>query len=119
MVGAATFTTYLATYEGPNASTDQVVQSSTSALITLIVVAMWVLMTVARPLEWWKVILLVGSVLGYVVLFTVPVLGRFFQLDPTNLPYTGIAFASAAVGIVVLEVIRLVIRPRARHRPRG
>ncbi|MFC7956314.1 HAD-IC family P-type ATPase [Rhodococcoides kroppenstedtii] len=117
VVGAATFTTYLATYEGPNASTDQVVQSSTSALITLIVVAMWVLMTVARPLEWWKVILLVGSVLGYVVLFTVPVLGRFFQLDPTNLPYTAIAFASAAVGIVMLEVIRVVLARRPTAAP--
>jgi cation-transporting ATPase E len=115
VVGVATFATYLATYDGPDASRADRIQSSTSALITLIVVAMWVLGTVARPMQWWKVTLLTVSVAAYAVIFTVPPLARFFELDAGNVSYTVLAFVSAAVGIAVLEAVRPAMRRRA-HR---
>src|SRR5690606_37282316 len=72
VIGVATFVCYVMAYGGHEQSEQQQMQASTSALITLIMIALWVLAVVARPYQWWKVILLAGSVLGYVVLFSVP-----------------------------------------------
>ena len=52
VVGAATFASYLAAYQGREASATQQTQASTAALITLLVTAVWVLAVVARPYEW-------------------------------------------------------------------
>ncbi|WP_280180828.1 cation-translocating P-type ATPase [Nocardia farcinica] len=104
VIGAATFVAYLIAYAGPQASEQQKVQAGTTALITLIMIAVWVLAIVARPYVWWKVVLIAVSVLAYVVLFTVPFTREFFALDPSNLALTGAAFACGAVGIVLVEI---------------
>ncbi|OLT37529.1 magnesium-transporting ATPase [Rhodococcus sp. CUA-806] len=103
VIGVATFTSYLIAYEGPNATETQVTQASTTALITLIVIAVWVLALVARPYVWWKIALIAGSVLGYLVLFTIPFCRTFFKLDPSNVALTTTAFVVGAVGIVAVE----------------
>ncbi|MGI5220235.1 HAD-IC family P-type ATPase [Nocardia sp. CA-290969] len=104
VIGTATFIAYLIAYAGPEASDQQKVQAGTTALITLIMIAVWVLAIVARPYNWWKIVLLVVSVLAYLVLFTVPFTREFFALDPSNLRLTTAAFACGAVGIVLVEI---------------
>lgn len=104
VIGVATFVAYLIAYQGADATEEQKVQAGTTALITLIVIAVWVLAIVARPYVWWKVVLIATSVLAYVVLFTVPFTREFFKLDPSNLTLTGTALALGAIGIVLVEI---------------
>ncbi|WP_459545288.1 HAD-IC family P-type ATPase [Nocardia sp. X0981] len=103
VIGTATFVAYLIAYAGPEASEQQKMQAGTTALITLIMIAVWVLAIVARPYTWWKVVLLAVSVTAYLVLFTVPATREFFALDPSNLRLTTAAFVCGAVGIVLVE----------------
>ncbi|MFE9786662.1 cation-translocating P-type ATPase [Nocardia salmonicida] len=104
VIGVATFVSYLIAYAGPEASQAQKVQAGTTALITLIMIAMWVLVLVARPYVWWKVVLIAVSVLAYVALFTIPFTREFFKLDPSNPRLTLAAVACGAIGIVLVEL---------------
>ncbi|WP_051164503.1 HAD-IC family P-type ATPase [Nocardia testacea] len=104
VIGTATFVAYLIAYAGPDASEQQKMQAGTTALITLIMIAVWVLAIVARPYTWWKVVLIAVSVVAYLVLFTVPSTREFFALDPSNPRLTVAAFVCGAVGIVLVEV---------------
>ncbi|MEV0706594.1 cation-translocating P-type ATPase [Nocardia aurea] len=104
VIGLATFVAYLIAYAGPDATEEQKVQAGTTALITLIMIAVWVLAIVARPYVWWKVVLIATSILAYLVLFTVPFTREFFKLDPSNVGLTTAAFICGAVGIVLVEI---------------
>lgn len=117
VIGTVTFIAYLIAYAGPEASEQQGVQAGTTALITLITVAVWVLAIVARPYTWWKVLLLSVSVAAYLFLFTVPFTQDFFQLDPSNGALTGVALACGGIGIVLVETawwVNAVLRGEKR-----
>ncbi|MFC9895550.1 cation-translocating P-type ATPase [Nocardia sp. NPDC127579] len=103
VIGVATFIAYLIAYEGPDASETERVQAGTTALITLIMIAVWVLALVARPYVWWKVVLIGASVAAYLFLFTMPFTREFFKLDPSNPRLTTAALICGAVGIVLVE----------------
>ncbi|TQM26016.1 HAD-IC family P-type ATPase [Nocardia bhagyanarayanae] len=105
VIGVATFVAYLIAYAGPEASETQKEQAGTTALITLIMIAVWVLAIVARPYVWWKVVLIAASTGAYIVLFTVPFTREFFKLDPSNVALTTSAFICGAIGIVLVEAI--------------
>ena len=108
IVGVATFVSYLLAYRGPDATDTQVTQASTTALITLIMIAVWVLALVARPYVWWKILLIAGSVLGYLALFTIPFCRTFFELDPSDLGLTTTAIVIGGIGIAAVEAAWLV-----------
>lgn len=103
VIGTATFVAYLIAYAGPEATEQQKMQAGTTALITLIMIAVWVLAIVARPYTWWKILLLTASVAAYLFLFTVPFTRDFFALDPSNIALTTAALLCGAVGIVLVE----------------
>ncbi|HEY5853307.1 MAG TPA: HAD-IC family P-type ATPase [Aldersonia sp.] len=104
VVGVATFVCYLLVYAGPEQTQQQQEQAGTCALITLIMIALWVLAVVARPYVWWKVLLLAGSVLGYVVIFAVPWIRNFFALDLGNVGGLTTAVICGGIGVVLVEV---------------
>jgi cation-transporting P-type ATPase E len=104
IIGVATFVCYLLTYQGAGQTEEQRMQAGTSALITLITIALWVLAVVARPYTWWKLLLIGGSVAGYIVLFAWPFTRDFFALDTSNVAATTTAFVCGAVGIVLVEL---------------
>jgi len=100
--GAAAFISYYLARLAPGAtlSTEQ-----TSAMITLFTASLAVLLLVARPLVWWK-ILLVGTMAGLFVLVSALPAGRkFFQLQYGAWQQTVLSFAVAAVAAVVLEIL--------------
>ena len=105
VVGAATFTAYLLAYQGRAASETEQTQASTAALITLLVTAIWVLAVVARPYEWWRVALVGGSALAYVVIFSIPWAQELFILDPTNVAITSMALGVGLVGAAGIEAL--------------
>ena len=72
VAGVATFVCYLLAFRGHAETAAQQTQASTSALITLLVVAVWVLAVVARPYTWWRVILVALSGGAYVAIFSIP-----------------------------------------------
>ncbi len=104
VVGTATFASYLAAYQGREATAEQQTQASTAALITLLVTAVWVLAVVARPYEWWRVVLVAASGLAYVVIFSIPLAQKAFMLDPSNVGVTSIALLIGALGAAVIEL---------------
>lgn len=104
VIGVMTFISYLLSYQGPDATETQKIQAGTTALITLLIIAVWVLAIVARPWVWWKVLLVAGSVAGYLILFALPFTREFFKLDPTNVAFTTWACILGAIGIVGVEV---------------
>lgn len=105
VVGVATFTSYLLAYQGRASTLTEQTQASTAALITLLVSALWVLAVVARPYEWWRVALVVASVLAYVAIFSIPLARKTFMLDPSNVQITVTALLIGVVGALLIEVI--------------
>jgi cation-transporting ATPase E len=105
VVGLATFASYLAAYQGRDASGAQQTQASTAALITLLVTAVWVLAVVARPYQWWRVALVSVSGLAYVVIFSIPAAQKTFMIDPSNMVITSMALGLGLVGAVIIEAI--------------
>jgi cation-transporting P-type ATPase E len=104
IVGIATFACYLLAYRGQQASLAQQTQASTSALITMLVVAVWVLAVVARPYSWWRVGLVAASGLAYVVIFSLPPAREAFLLDPSNVALTTAAVTIGLLGAAAVEL---------------
>ncbi|EHI11526.1 cation-translocating P-type ATPase [Mycolicibacterium thermoresistibile] len=102
-IGIATFTSYLIAYQGREATAVQQTQASTAALITLLVAALWVLAVVARPYQWWRVALVLVSMLAYVVIFAIPLARDVFMLDPSNVAVTATAFGIGVIAAAVIE----------------
>ncbi|WP_040518528.1 HAD-IC family P-type ATPase [Gordonia neofelifaecis] len=93
-------------------------QAATAALATMIAIAVYVLVVVARPYNWWKIVLLAVSVGMYVLIFTVPFSQRLFHLDSSNGHMMAIAGVCAAVGIVAVEISTRVLNGYLDRRTR-
>jgi cation-transporting ATPase E len=90
------------------------VQQRTAATLVTLILSLCVLVLLAAPLTWRR-ILLVGSVLaGFVLLFPVPVVRRFYELQ---LPRGGLAttLAVAALGAAALAGFWVLSRRRGRR----
>ncbi|MHC3002233.1 HAD-IC family P-type ATPase [Gordonia metallireducens] len=125
IVGLCTFVTYVIVNPGgPGVEVggDAVdlspaqTQAATASLMTLIAIAVYVLAVVARPYNWWKVLLLAVSAGAYVLIFAWPFTQDLFHLDSSNWTMNSVALTSAAVGIVFVEAVsRIVPRWIASH----
>jgi cation-transporting ATPase E len=104
VIAACCFVSYLLAYDGVLSHKADDTQASTSALITLIVIALRVLAIVARPFALWKVALIIVMSALSTLMFVLPLTQRLFLLDPTNTRYTLIAFVCAGVGVVLVEL---------------
>jgi cation-transporting ATPase E len=104
VVGLSTFISYLLAYPGRDGTMAQQTQASTAALITLLIGAIWVLAVVARPYQWWRIALVAGAAVGYLVIFALPIAREKFMLDPSNSAVTGRAVMIGLVAAVLIEV---------------
>ncbi|SMD15222.1 cation-translocating P-type ATPase [Kibdelosporangium aridum] len=100
IIATATFVAYMLVH---NETTSE--RAGTTALITLMIVALWVLAIVARPYKWWKIGLIALMSAASLLLFVLPFTQRFFALDPTNTSYTMLAIGIAAIGVVLVEIV--------------
>lgn len=105
VVGVATFTSYLVAYGGRASTSAEQLQASTSALITLLVAALWVLAVVARPYDWWRIGLVSVSAVAYAVIFSIPLAREQFMLDPSNAALTSTALGIGVAAAALIEVI--------------
>jgi cation-transporting ATPase E len=103
VVGISTFISYLLAYPGRDGTQAQQTQASTGALITLLIGALWVLAVVARPYQWWRVGLVAGSALGYLVIFAWPLAREKFMLDPSDVTTTATAVLIGLLAAALIE----------------
>ncbi|MEE2040976.1 HAD-IC family P-type ATPase [Nocardiopsis sp. CT-R113] len=105
VAGFAAVTTYLLVLGGRTVPDPA---DRTAVVITLCATTLWVLLLVAKPYVWWKV-LMVGSMVGLLTLAMVTPLGRwFFDLDVSDPGKLLTGLAVAGVAIVAITVIRVV-----------
>ncbi|MCJ7857359.1 HAD-IC family P-type ATPase [Corynebacterium kalidii] len=116
LIGGIAVTMWLVVYPGADAPGLERAQAGTAVLLALIVMGLWVLGIVARPLVWWKLLLLAGCVAGYVVLFTVPFLRELVLLEPGDPSLTTLGLAVGAGGAVLIEVVHRVVRAWGRRK---
>jgi cation-transporting ATPase E len=79
-------------------------ESRTAATITLLVVGLWVLNLLARPITPWRFALFGAMAGAFVVILAVPWLRDFFALDLPGAAATWGTIACSAAGIAALEI---------------
>lgn len=92
-------------------------QISTAALLALIISSTWVLVVVARPYTWWKFLVIGLPLLGYGLIFTLPLTQQIFLLDSSNLPLMIQGALCGLIGAGVIEALWWVGNAAAGERP--
>ncbi|WP_016698018.1 HAD-IC family P-type ATPase [Actinoalloteichus spitiensis] len=101
VAATATFVTYWWVTGREDGSAEQ---HGTASLVTLYVVATWVLVIIARPYTWWKVALVAGMVGVFLLVLAFPSSREFFALDPGGVGAVLAALLVAAVAVVLIEL---------------
>jgi cation-transporting P-type ATPase E len=97
IVAAATFAAYvLARAHGL-----PLVQQRTAATLVTLALSLCVLLLLAWPLTWRRMLLVGAMIAGFVLLFPLAVVRRFYDLDLPH-GYLGITLLAAAVGVAAL-----------------
>ena len=76
---------------------------------------LWVLAIVARPMNWWKILLWVGCVTGYVVLFLTPAIRDVVMLDISNHRLMLLGAIVGLCGAGLIEVVNKISRRYVRR----
>jgi cation-transporting P-type ATPase E len=123
-VAVTAFVAYLAVAPAPGVQGPAMGQASTAALAALILAGAWVMIVIARPYQWWKVLLLVACLAGAVLSYVLPIGQWFFKLDPSNADMMRTGLLVGAVGAAAVEVVwwvsgRVGRDPRRVWAPRG
>ncbi|MFF7975299.1 HAD-IC family P-type ATPase [Streptomyces sp. NPDC007905] len=101
VAGVATFVTYLIArhhYTGPGSLDAE----TSAATLTLFLISMWVLVIIARPYTWWRVVLVASMGVAFLFVLVVPALQSFFALK-----LVGKAMPWTAVGVAVVAAVAL------------
>lgn len=109
IVAAVTLFTYLHLRNMTGGDPAYSTQVSTATLAALIISATWVLCVVARPLNWWKVLLVVMSAAMYPVIFLWDWSAQLFFLDASNWGLMKWGLLEGVCGAVAIEVLWWVI----------
>jgi cation-transporting ATPase E len=81
--------------------------AESAATLTLVILGLWTLYELARPLDRVRTLLLVGLVAGAVGAFTVPFVADFFSLE---VPPADVALTIAATVALAVPAITIGIR---------
>jgi hypothetical protein len=94
------------------------VQQRTAATLVTLILSLCVLVLLAVPLTWRRVVLVGAALAGFVLLFPIPAVRRFYELQ---LPRSGLAttLAVAALGAAALAGFWILSRRRGRGPPPG
>ncbi|MEA2826808.1 MAG: cation-transporting P-type ATPase, partial [Actinomycetota bacterium] len=80
------------------------VQERTCAVIVLFLVALWVLVILARPLNEWKAVMLASMAVAFLVTLAAPGLRETFDIEMPPLVVTLAVIGVAAIAVAVLEL---------------
>ena len=87
-------------------------QERTAATMALAVAGFGVLTSLARPLSWWKVLLVTAMLLSFAVVLVEPTLRDFFALPLPAARHWLTALAVGGAGWLAIEAISRVVRRR-------
>jgi cation-transporting ATPase E len=112
IIAGATFTTYAIAHSRGLPS----VQQRTAATIVTLALSLYVLVLVARPLTWRRVLLIAGVVAGFVALFPVSFVRHFYALE---LPHgmLDVSLITGAIGVALLTLLWVVLNKYERTSP--
>lgn len=79
-------------------------QARTVAVITLFTIAIWVLAILCRPMLWWKYLLVIGMVIGFIGVLVIPGLREYFDLP---LPDARDMASAVGIGVIASAVIEI------------
>ncbi|MFC9976258.1 HAD-IC family P-type ATPase [Spirillospora sp. NPDC127200] len=99
--GVATFAGYLLATENPGTAFEE---DSSAASLSLFLLALWVLLLIARPWNWWRLSLVGAMGAAFLVVLAVPWLRNFFALHPDNLHNDLVSIAIAIVAGLLLTL---------------
>ncbi|HEV2635115.1 MAG TPA: HAD-IC family P-type ATPase [Actinocrinis sp.] len=108
--GTASFVSYTLARVEPGA---QLQTEQTAAMVTLFTVSLWVLTLVARPLLWWKCLLVAAMAAGFLLVALLPLGRRIFDLQFGGWDQVGTSLAVAGCAGAALELLWRWAAPRA------
>ncbi len=114
VIGAAALVAYGVARYGANQT---VTESRTTATLVVAVIALWVLVVLARPINWWRGLLVAAMIGAVALIVAVPPFRSFFALALPAGHVVWQAAVIAAVGVALVEVGWRVMRLIDRTRP--
>lgn len=108
--------TILAVYLLMHADGLPLLQQRTSATITGLLLSLLVLLLLAMPFTWWKVLLVAASLTGFALVFVVQPVRRFYALQLPPREQLTATLVTAGMGLAALLVFWLITR-RLGHAP--
>ncbi|MFC8303742.1 HAD-IC family P-type ATPase [Specibacter sp. NPDC057265] len=115
IVAACILAVYAFSRAFPNANAsaeDMVAQGQTAATMTVLLVALWVLGTLARPFDKWRALLVAAMVAGLVLVMVVPFARTFFALDIPSGALLAATIAVTAAGCAAIELLYRFLKRR-------
>jgi cation-transporting ATPase E len=85
-------------------------QVQTTAVITLTLTALWVLVVLARPLTRATTAILIGAYAGLIVVLSLPLFTDFLELGMPPLHLVLVAIGASVAASLLLEVVHRSIR---------
>ena len=67
-------------------------------------IALWILLILARPINWWRGLLAAAMAISVATILAVPIFRDFYALELPPLRVAGEAVAIAMAGIVLIEL---------------
>jgi cation-transporting ATPase E len=90
--------------------------SRTTSAMVVIVIALWILVILARPVNWWRGLLVAAMIVCVAAIFAVPAFRDFYALELPPLRVAGEAAIVAIAGIGLIELGWRVSRHVGEHR---
>jgi cation-transporting ATPase E len=99
--GAAALLAYWLAFYSENLS---LTASRTTATLVVVMIALWILLILARPINWWRGLLAAAMAISVATILAVPIFRDFYALELPPLRVAGEAVAIAMAGIVLIEL---------------
>jgi cation-transporting ATPase E len=116
--GVIIATAVFAAYASAHAQGLPLAQQRTEATIVTLALSLYVLVLVAWPLTWLRLMLVIAVLFGFVALFPVPRVRQFFGLElPHGLLGTTLVIGGIGVGLLTLLAITAPNRDETKTRP--
>jgi cation-transporting ATPase E len=87
-------------------------EAQTATMITMSVTGIWVLSTLARPIDKIKLAIFFGMIVLGVLIFTVPLSTGYFGFSPLTVNQLLLAFGLGLAGSVLIEIAHRVSSKR-------
>ncbi|WP_341476417.1 HAD-IC family P-type ATPase [Arthrobacter glacialis] len=91
---------------------EAVTVAQTATTMTVLLVALWVLGTLARPFDKWRALLVGAMVLGLVLVMAVPFARNFFALDIPSGPLLAATMGVTVAGCLAIELLYRFLKKR-------